>query len=208
MLRTILLATAALAISATAHAATFTVIENNTERTDAATNHMALPDGITNATADISQGGISPGSVLNLNTALNGGDDFDAGDAIWIFGAIAQGDDGYEFSFATNFVLTLAFLSDVEPRNVPIFSLFQKADFPSGTPLEQATFAGGVPKGSPLPLPLSAGSYVLTIDGANGSGGVFEAYDLTLAPVPLPMTGLLLAGGLIGLSTVARRGRA
>lgn len=48
------------------------------------------------------------------------------------------------------------------------------------------------------------------VDTSNGKGATFDGFDVdavSVSPVPVPATGLLLAGGLFGLGALRRRAR-
>jgi len=201
-------AAAALGLAAAAApAATFDVLETDT-RSDGATGVFELPAGVSEAGAAATVPAITTGTVTDLNAAANGSAAFGDGDMVRVFGGIGAGADDVRFEVSTAFRVTLAFLSNASAANQPAFLLFA-GTAPGTTPLFDVTPAGAVPRTSPVVLggqSFAAGTYVLRVDGDAGVTAA-EAYDLAIAPapIPLPAGGALLVGGLAGLAALRRR---
>lgn len=210
MLKTIVTLAAVALAAQGAQAATFTAIETNT-RNDTATGRLALPTGVTEASADLALPRFTPGVPEDMNAALTGGAAFGLGDSLSVFGGMTGFDDNLLVRFDTAFTITVDALSDVSAANDPIWRLFS-GDTLGGTPL----FTEVLPEvtrgaGQGLFGVLAAGTYILQIDGddavQNTNQANTEAYDVTFAAmaVPLPAGFGLLLASLGGLALLRRR---
>jgi hypothetical protein len=100
---------------------------------------------------------------------------------------------------------TLVDLSDIIPGLPPgtktgFEMLSLSVTNQDGDPLGSANFSGS------FPFPVNEGEkYYAWVNGNTGDTYFMGAYEVTVAPVPIPTTLLLLGSGLIGLIAIRRK---